>query len=274
VVIAIIALLVALLLPVLGSARKTADQIDCANRMRQSSIAVLFYVNDHKEVWPTQWGPMSAPDGQTVGGQEYRVAIAQYSGMFDAMNGFADFYAGNLSKNPMLCKASDAMAVEPTPGVWSVDPLRVYADWEVYYLTGPVVMSFFTINPFVGVMDTGYHTRRGFPKQPSLTMLLADGYGEPRPNFWYGGAHADNHTKGKSFFRFRHFEPGFRTNEGIMNMSYIDGHMKGWKWEIDGPIWPDNNGTGLWTDQPNDGFYWWNKQQTSMENFYSGVPYF
>lgn len=46
---AIIALLAALLLSVLGRARATADKTDCLNNARQINLAILMYVADHAD---------------------------------------------------------------------------------------------------------------------------------------------------------------------------------------------------------------------------------
>lgn len=48
IVIAIIAILAAILLPVLSAARRRADQIYCANNMKQLCLADLIYVTDNK----------------------------------------------------------------------------------------------------------------------------------------------------------------------------------------------------------------------------------
>ncbi len=49
VVIAIIALLISILLPSLGTARRTAWQVICQSNLRQIGIAVQSYMDDHKD---------------------------------------------------------------------------------------------------------------------------------------------------------------------------------------------------------------------------------
>ena len=55
VVIAIIAILAAMLLPVLASAKRTAQAIDCANNLKQLCTADIMYVSDNKTfIQPSQ----------------------------------------------------------------------------------------------------------------------------------------------------------------------------------------------------------------------------
>src|ERR1700722_4527521 len=58
VVIGIIALLVAILLPALSTARKQAQQVKCLSNMRQLMIAVQMYVGENNTYLPfANWGP-------------------------------------------------------------------------------------------------------------------------------------------------------------------------------------------------------------------------
>jgi prepilin-type N-terminal cleavage/methylation domain-containing protein/prepilin-type processing-associated H-X9-DG protein len=51
-VIAIIAILAALLLPALAKAKEKSRQSSCINSVRQQSLAVLMYADDHRDVIP------------------------------------------------------------------------------------------------------------------------------------------------------------------------------------------------------------------------------
>lgn len=63
VVIAVIALLIGLLLPALGKARATGQQVKCLSNTRQFGTATIQYAQDYKEtVWPVAPRPFG-PDG-------------------------------------------------------------------------------------------------------------------------------------------------------------------------------------------------------------------
>lgn len=52
VVVGIIAVLIAILLPTLGSARRQANSVKCISNLRQIGLAFLNYGNEHKGTWP------------------------------------------------------------------------------------------------------------------------------------------------------------------------------------------------------------------------------
>ncbi len=52
VVLAIIALLIGILLPVLGSARSTANQTQCLSQQRQLGLSFVGFANDHRQALP------------------------------------------------------------------------------------------------------------------------------------------------------------------------------------------------------------------------------
>lgn len=76
VVISIIALLMGILLPALQGARFVAQQVQCANNIRQVSIGVMTYAQDHKGWAPDHvrtgtyysWANVLAIEGYTPGG--------------------------------------------------------------------------------------------------------------------------------------------------------------------------------------------------------------
>ena len=56
VVIAIIAILAGMLLPALGSAKKTAQRVSCSAQLRQQSLATQLYLDDYQDALPSHAG--------------------------------------------------------------------------------------------------------------------------------------------------------------------------------------------------------------------------
>jgi prepilin-type N-terminal cleavage/methylation domain-containing protein len=52
VVIAIIALLLAVIMPALGKAKLVAQRIICSNNLKQQSVGIILYSNDHDSYVP------------------------------------------------------------------------------------------------------------------------------------------------------------------------------------------------------------------------------
>lgn len=71
--VAIIAILIAILLPVLGRTKDSALQVKCLNNLRQIHTALVNYAYEHDDHFPTQ---------DDIGGWPYRVAPGKTSGIF------------------------------------------------------------------------------------------------------------------------------------------------------------------------------------------------
>lgn len=78
VVIGIIAVLISVLLPVLGVARRSAQTVKCASNLRQLVIATQMYVNDNKGFWP-----IGAYDGDVLNLQRWSGSRPDGTSPFD-----------------------------------------------------------------------------------------------------------------------------------------------------------------------------------------------
>ena len=92
VVIAIIALLIGILLPALGKARKTARDVLCKNNLSQTGIAMSSYAADSRDAIPTfSWGPGGY---QSLGNPalDIRLAAAAKGGDYLTAQQFQEYY--------------------------------------------------------------------------------------------------------------------------------------------------------------------------------------
>ena len=93
VVISIIALLIAILLPALGAARRSARNAQCLARMSNSAVALYAYPVDNKDFLPRAFGgPLNAnlPDGGVGDGLYYTDYLEDYMTLTDDVT--QDFY--------------------------------------------------------------------------------------------------------------------------------------------------------------------------------------
>ena len=109
VVISIIALLIAILLPALGAARRTARNSDCLSRMRNVSIAIKAFEAENKGFMPAAYNGDSPPSpgsvlfGGGVGDSRYYTDFLEpYMSVVDDQE--SDFY---------ICPES---TLDPAPG--------------------------------------------------------------------------------------------------------------------------------------------------------------
>lgn len=93
VVISIIALLIAILLPALGAARRSARNAQCLARMANTAVALYAYPVDNKDFLPRAFGGnqgAALPDGSTGDGLYYTDYLEDYMTLTDDVT--QDFY--------------------------------------------------------------------------------------------------------------------------------------------------------------------------------------
>lgn len=105
VVISIIALLISILLPALGAARRVAQSSQCMSNLRQIGLAVAMYATNSGDWLPPLAGNDSHPYGDRPEGSDQHPWFAQY---------LVNDYMGGTSE-AMTCPADDLMRFL-TPG--------------------------------------------------------------------------------------------------------------------------------------------------------------
>ena len=105
VVIAIIAILAAILLPALQSARQRAQGTTCVNNLKQLSTVGMAYVSDHRNFWPSpNTNAFSPSDKSARGGWPTHLCSGKYiSGTWPSNYASLSVKAGKGSKPDWLC---------------------------------------------------------------------------------------------------------------------------------------------------------------------------
>jgi prepilin-type N-terminal cleavage/methylation domain-containing protein/prepilin-type processing-associated H-X9-DG protein len=83
-VIAIIGILAAIIIPVVGVVRKKARTIQCVSNMRQIGMALFLHADDHKDAFPLTWQDSTDPKAT------WMMALIPYANMPEKAFGYED----------------------------------------------------------------------------------------------------------------------------------------------------------------------------------------
>jgi prepilin-type N-terminal cleavage/methylation domain-containing protein len=198
VVIAIIAILAALLLPALASAKERGKRIHCANNLHQIGIALVLYYGDNNEkLPPCQWDDM-----QTGGDDQTYNA---YDGGLTAtyVKNLGYLFESKAVSNAKILYCLSGTAVKGIGGTGFYTSERTYENylnpatgqWPGFYPGDPTTRCRigYTYAPQSGVKKLATMTTTGFPAKsftpPSIAPLISAGVtqsikaGELSPNY-------------------------------------------------------------------------------------------
>jgi prepilin-type N-terminal cleavage/methylation domain-containing protein len=218
VVIGIIALLIAILLPVLAKARAAANRAVCLSNIRQLGVGVLMYCNDNKGWFPTcayaaGGGPYTQFPDDWVHWQADRnldeSAIAKYAGR------------GEQLKRILRCPTDTIEGRKTYPSIASGQ--------------GPYLYSY-SMNEALGLNvgpaeRGGSRTKIAQWRSPSRKIMLTEGTGDlPKSYHWPSWHYGAPLTRRHGIGRFHKNIPGFpEMSFGAklgVNVSavFLDGH--------------------------------------------------
>ncbi len=248
VVISIIALLVGILLPALGAARRVAQDIKCASNLRQQMVGVFGYTADHKGVLPLGYRAAGGPNNPELYWSllindytiQSGVDATDHGEMFQCPSVSIDEGILHYSVHPALGynpteSAARAAAGAGNPPFYTIDMIKRQS--EVIYLfdgtqakdrvfidpDDPTVKTFFNVYATAINLDNG--------------RVFQGRYRETLPGFWYHpndtdindpidpGANKDFedsgfNAEGLANIRWRHAG----NNSGTF--SFFDGHVE------------------------------------------------
>jgi prepilin-type N-terminal cleavage/methylation domain-containing protein/prepilin-type processing-associated H-X9-DG protein len=214
-VVAIIGILAAILIPLVGSVRESARASACVSNLRQISGAIQLFVSDNKGLFPG--GGSRSAGGSSASWQDTLNAIV--------------FEANLSSPRPPLQRLGDT----PTPGMiycpsmepWGTSPRYPRA----YAMNGYTGDANTTTNPPLPTWGPLFNYQKGKPvaifQNPARTVLLlesersGDGVGPSAPLdkiVMSDGSSAPEWSANSQSFAFRH--------KGRMNVVFMDAHLE------------------------------------------------
>ncbi|QDU35142.1 hypothetical protein KS4_32220 [Poriferisphaera corsica] len=181
VVISIIALLIGILLPALGSAKASARKIQCGSNQRQVAIAVEAYLVSNQEFYPASYVYANSPTGGSWNwGEQFGT---------DPANGYVHwsyslFNGGGASEDSFTCPQMsegghpatnphpDAMVADQVPGNGTGSgTIDRQARWMAFTANEALIPR----NKFAGATPRNYQfVRAGMVRSASQTILMAE----------------------------------------------------------------------------------------------------
>ena len=229
VVIAIIAILAAILLPALQSARERARGSSCVNNLKQLATTGLQYLNDNKSFWPAP--NSTAYNDKYPTGWVSRLCMGKYiTGSFPG--NYRSLYADQGGKRTdwMSCPS---LTPKKVPGANDTDGVNLQTYASIYNNntgststeTKDTSWGVWTNSPAYskGYLKTGDSTPADENLAVSKRVLFADGksyqYGTQFSHLYSSSGASDFSQGGKTYARFH------VAHNGRGNLATLDGHV-------------------------------------------------
>ena len=204
VVIAIIAILAAILFPVFAKVREKARQASCASNEQQLGLGVIQYIQDYDEHFPVVWD-----NRHNLGAGETDINWGQ------------EIYPYVKSLQVYVCPSNTSAAALVTSGHFMGNG---FGDET----PASNIPDSYSMNADIGfVNETGQDTWGPYKSEagidePSNKVMITESAGQNAATHWPGWFNEGNNTGGI-------YGQMFAGHTGIMNVAYIDGHVKAMK---------------------------------------------
>jgi prepilin-type N-terminal cleavage/methylation domain-containing protein/prepilin-type processing-associated H-X9-DG protein len=246
VVIGVVSLLVAILLPVLGAARRTGKTAVCASNLRTLGQATMMYANDSDRYLPqpSNNGAMSSGVGAVPAGQALWFNAVDYY-LEQLKKNYTTGLGANTQRNHVQYKQDTVWLDIPDGGVTVAGTLVLRDNQRTYKMNGSLGFS-------LGADWKSY--RISEINAPERTVLYADGRAYDTPSTTTGSIDTSA-ASGMGGFSLTPGNMGLRHQDGA-NVAKLDGSVSlhqnnarqvsaagytGWYTETTAnqPNWPD-----------------------------------
>lgn len=203
VVIAIIAILAAILLPVLSKAKEKANAVMCLNNVRQLDVGWILYAGENQETLALN-PPSSPPGSWVLGNEDFSSTTTDNTNYTLMMQGTLGAY----TKNPSIYHCPDDQSAAPHEGL----RLRSYSE-----------NAFVGNNSDLSGTVKKYFLRMTDFRHPADTYTFLDEHPDSINDGWFLPVFNDSDTSQWQDL------PGSYHNRGC-NFAFADGHSERHRW--------------------------------------------
>jgi prepilin-type N-terminal cleavage/methylation domain-containing protein/prepilin-type processing-associated H-X9-DG protein len=246
VVIAIIAILAAMLLPALSSAKEKSRRVICLNNLKQCAVALNIYAGDNKD---------KLPDNKQAGYWAWDMIESVGTKMEDSGTKFKTWYCPALNPpfTEQACQSLWNYAIDPTDP-YSEQGYRVLGYAQTFVNTKTVAsMNWnYTLSSTLPItVSYGVTVKPTISDRVLLSDVVISLPGQIDKNQRFSPAYQYDNIQGG--FPILHRTAHMRGRQPMGgNVAYLDGHVKWVKWSD--PSWAARNDPQTGTGSPT---FWW-----------------